>query len=63
MRLVNGRYECAHCGAVLEISPDVEPMIVFHAAGGKPNMRVISVAGREVHRCEVRDRDGERPKR
>ena len=55
MRLVDGRYECAHCGTVLEMAPEAEPRVVFHAASGQPNMRVITVEGREIHRCEVRD--------
>jgi hypothetical protein len=60
MRLVNGRYECAHCGAVLDVDASLVPTVMFHAAGGQPNMRVIRVDGREVHRCEVRDREPER---
>ena len=61
MRLVDGRYECAHCGAVLELEREAEPMVVFHAGSGQPNMRVISVDGHEVHRCEVTDREPEFP--
>jgi hypothetical protein len=53
MRLVDGRYECAHCGEVLDIPFGAEPTVVFHAASGKPNMRVILVDGVEVHRCNV----------
>ena len=53
MRLVDGRYECALCGEVLEIPLGAEPTIVIHAASGKPNTRVISVDGVEVHRCYV----------
>ena len=56
MRLVDGRYECAQCGVVLDIDPESQPTVVVHAASGQPNMRVISVGGHEVHRCEVRDR-------
>jgi hypothetical protein len=56
MRLVDGRYECAQCGAVLALAQDAQPMVVFHAASGKSTVRVITVDGREVHRCEARDR-------
>ena len=62
MRLVDGRYECAHCGAVLDIDADAEPMVVVHAASGRPNMRVITVDGDEVHRCEVNDREPDYPR-
>jgi hypothetical protein len=41
---------------VLDIESDAEPLVVFHAASGEPNVRVISVEGREMHRCEVDDR-------
>jgi hypothetical protein len=58
MRLVDGRYECALCGEVLDIPFGAEPTVVLHAASGRPNVRVISVDGVEVHRCNV---TGERP--
>jgi hypothetical protein len=51
--MVNGRYECAQCGAVLDIDAANVPCVVFHAASGQPNMRVVKVNGRELHRCEV----------
>jgi hypothetical protein len=53
MRLVDGRYECSLCGEVLDIPFGAEPTIVFHAASGKPNTRVILVDGVEIHRCNV----------
>jgi hypothetical protein len=62
MQLVDGRYECAHCGALLELDADAEPTIVFHAASGRPNMRVITVDGHEIHRCEVKDLEPGYPK-
>src|SRR4051812_23300403 len=43
MRRVDGRYECAHCGAALDLGPGEDPSVVIHAAIGKPNMRVISL--------------------
>lgn len=51
MRLRDGRYECAQCGAVLDIAPDKMPSVAIHGASGKKNERVISVDGEEVHRC------------
>jgi hypothetical protein len=53
MRRLDGRYECANCGARLEVTPDGEPNVTFHAAGGKPNVRVLRLEGREIHRCEI----------
>jgi hypothetical protein len=55
MRLVGDHHECAHCGAHLDIQPDEVGIVVFRAASGQPNARVILVNGREIHRCEVRD--------
>jgi hypothetical protein len=53
MRLRDGRYECANCGVQLDVTPHGEPNATIHAAGGKPNVRVLKVDGREIHRCEV----------
>ena len=53
MRLHKGRYECFYCGAVRDLPGDQDPQVVIHATSGKPNVRVVSIEGREVHRCEV----------
>jgi hypothetical protein len=53
MRLVDGRYECALCGEMLDVPFGAEPTIVFHAGSGRPNTRVILVDGVEIHRCTV----------
>jgi hypothetical protein len=53
VRLQDGKYVCALCGARLEIEV-ARPMVVIHSASGKPNMRVLEVAGREIHRCEIK---------
>jgi hypothetical protein len=58
MRLHDGRYECANCGAQLDIPTRGEPKVTFHATGGKPNVRVLKLEGREIHRCEVRKEHG-----
>jgi hypothetical protein len=60
MRLRNGHYECAYCGAELDIPPGAQPRVTFHAASGKPNVRVLQVEGREIHRCEL-DTSGRDP--
>ena len=54
MRKVADGYERALCAMKLDVEPAEVPRVMFHAAGGKPNVRVITVNGREVHRCEVR---------
>jgi hypothetical protein len=53
MRRHDGRYECANCGAQLDIPANGEPNVTFHAAGGKPNVRVLKLNGREIHRCVI----------
>ena len=57
MRKRNDRYECAFCGAVLDIPRGEEPRVVVHAASGEPNVRVVNRGGEEIHRCAIRDRD------
>jgi hypothetical protein len=53
MRLRDGRYECARCGAVLDVTVDEEPNVTIHATGGGPNVRVLTLDGREIHRCVI----------
>jgi hypothetical protein len=53
MRLIDGRYQCLLCGAVLDIPTDSEPQVVIVAASGEPNMRTIVYEGVEIHRCAV----------
>ena len=56
MRLVDGRYECAQCGAILDVPLVENPTVVMQAASGQPNVRVLRYRGREIHRCEVTNR-------
>jgi hypothetical protein len=52
----DGRYECAYCGAELDIAPDDDlPDVVVEDATGRSKMRILSLNGREVHRCNIRD--------
>ena len=55
MRLHDGRYECAHCGEVLDIPLIDDPQVMIRAASGQPNTRTLSLDGREIHRCEISD--------
>jgi hypothetical protein len=50
MHLIDGRYQCVLCGAVLDIGPD-DPREVIVASSGKPNMRALVLGGKELHRC------------
>jgi len=54
MRMRNGRYECANCGAVLTIPTDAVPMVVIKVSSGSETVRTISYRGTEVHRCPLR---------
>jgi hypothetical protein len=53
MQLRNDRYTCAHCGAVLDLPLDASPKVMIKAASGKPTVRVLSIKGDEIHRCEM----------
>jgi hypothetical protein len=52
MRLEGGHYRCALCGADLAFPTTARPQVVIEAASGKPNVRVLSLDGREIHRCD-----------
>ena len=56
MRLRNGRYECAYCGAVLDIPLLNDPHVTIKAASGVPNVRTLSLEGKEIHACEISER-------
>lgn len=53
MRLQDGRYECAYCGAILDIPLVENPTVTMHARSGEPNVRVLRFGDQEVHRCEI----------
>ena len=53
MRLIDGRWVCRQCGAVLDVPTDRDPKVVIKAASGKPNVRVLMLGDTEVHRCEI----------
>jgi len=53
MRLLNGTYECAQCGLVLDIPSDAHPKVTIKAASGQPTWRVLTRGGKEIHRCEM----------
>ena len=53
MRILDGRYQCAHCGAILDIGPDDEPRVSIRAASGQPNVRALMLGSKEIHACEI----------
>jgi hypothetical protein len=53
MRLRDGRYECAHCGAVLDVPLFTEPQVTIVASSGEPNRRTLKLGDREIHTCVV----------
>jgi hypothetical protein len=53
MRLVDGRYECALCGAKLDIPGEDEPRVMIKAGGGTQPVRVLMMDGVEIHSCVV----------
>jgi hypothetical protein len=60
MRLHDGRYECAYCGAVLDIPLTDDPQVTIRAASGEPNTRVLVLEGREIHACALPTEDDHR---
>ena len=53
MRLRDGRYECSHCGHILDIPLIEKPRVVIRAMSGKPNVRSLELDGREIHSCVI----------
>ena len=55
VRLRDGIYECAHCGTVLDVAAGEVPQFVIVALSGEPNIRVLFLHHREIHRGIVDD--------
>jgi hypothetical protein len=50
----DGRYECVLCGTELDIPLTAQPQVMLEARSGYQNIRVLTLNGTEVHRCESR---------
>ena len=50
-RIGKHTYRCTTCDAVVELQNDDAPVVVLAAQTGKPNERVVTAGGVEVHRC------------
>ena len=58
MRLDDAKYRCALCDEPLDVPLNAGVRVMIRATSGRPNIRVLSLDGREIHRCEV-DRPSE----
>jgi anti-sigma regulatory factor (Ser/Thr protein kinase) len=52
MHLVNGKYQCRACGAVLDIPHD-KPTKFSVETWGTPAIRMLMSDGKEIHRCVI----------
>ncbi len=57
MRLRDGKWECAYCGAPIDVPEDALPHVVFKDSPEQPDYRVVFVRGEEVHRCHIEPGD------
>jgi hypothetical protein len=54
MRFEGGHWWCRLCGARLEgVSAATLPQIEYMDRGDLPQLRVLEVEGKEIHRCEA----------
>jgi hypothetical protein len=54
-QLIDGRYECALCGTLVDVPEDANPVVMLKSASGTPTLRTIVADGKEVHACPVGD--------
>ena len=60
MRRPDGKYECSHCGAILDLLPSSAPQVEIRAASGQPNRRYLMIDGEQLHSCEIGAEAGRR---
>jgi hypothetical protein len=53
MRKRRGKWTCKQCGVVLDVPDGRRPDVMIAGESGRPNVRILSVDGREIHRCEI----------
>ena len=53
MRMRRGDWMCKQCGAALDVPDGRRPDVKIAGASGEPNVRILSVDGREIHRCVI----------
>ena len=54
-RVGENTYGCTLCGVTVTVESDQPAVVVIVGQSGKPNVRVASVEGVEIHRCELPD--------
>ncbi len=60
MRVENGKFVCVLCGEALTVS-ETDTVTTIAGSSGKPNRRILSVKGKEIHRCDMPSRGPRRP--
>ena len=53
VRKSGSTWTCRQCGAVIDIEPGRVPDVRIHGASGRPNVRVLVLDGKQIHRCEI----------
>lgn len=48
-------YVCTLCSTTIKLSGEERPVVMMAAESGQPNIRIVSVADVEVHRCVIAD--------
>jgi len=52
----DSQHLCLVCGQGLACRAEDRPLTVLQQSSGKPNVWVVLVNGREIHRCGVREK-------
>jgi hypothetical protein len=52
VKIVNGTWHCALCGADLGLLPAERPRTMIVGSAGHVNVRTVTFGRREIHRCE-----------
>ncbi len=46
-------FVCPHCGHTIEFDRGVEPRAEIEGMSGRPNVYVLRLGRRELHRCDL----------
>jgi hypothetical protein len=57
MRLEDGKWRCALCGAVMDVPEDALPYVIFSTQSDAPDYRVVMLRSAEIHRCPIEPDD------
>jgi hypothetical protein len=53
MRRQHGEWTCKQCGVVLAVPDGRRPDVKIAGESGRPNIRILSIDGHEIHRCVI----------